>query len=327
MRHRFTPFVILAIALAALNLTGKAQAQLEVSVSLDKKTHVAYEDVVATISVFNRAGRDIILAGPSGASWMEFFIKNDKDQLMGSIRPMTVGNRILKAGDTFTQTVVISDHYRLNKYGHYRVSGGAYFPTQKRFYRSREASLVITEARTFWTKSIGVPANYSGAGAVRKYELMTFQDYNSSQVYLRIRDQETSIVLTTYPLGRLIPFRDPQVSLDPGNRLHVLFMTGPNIYRHVIVQPDGVVATSVEYKAGRTDPTLTVAKDGTVRVRGGLLLEDGSRPLDATDVPVASGHSFIDPLGGKTGSPGTGGSSSPGSSTAGRSLSDRPPGL
>ena len=33
--------------------------------------------------------------------------------------------------------------------------------------------------------------------------------------------------LKTFPLGLLIPFRDPQVTMDRGNRLHALFMTGP----------------------------------------------------------------------------------------------------
>ena len=327
MRHRFNPFVFLVFGVAALGFSGVAQAQLEISVQMNKKTHVAHEDVTATVSVFNRAGRDVILDGPNGNSWLEFFIKNQKDEMMGSIRPITVGKRILKAGDTYTTTVVMSDHYRLSRYGTYRVSAGAYFPSQRRYYRSREVTAVVTEARVFWSKTVGVPSGYSGAGAARKYELMTFQDYNSSHVYLRMRDQETSIVLTTFPLGRLIPFRDPQVSLDPGNRLHALFMTGHDIYRHVIVQPDGVVAASVEYKAGRADPTLTIAKDGTVRVRGGMLLEDGSQPLAKTDVPAGTGHSFVDPLGGKPGGSVTGGTPTGSSSGGGRSLSDRPPGL
>ena len=74
MRQRIKPHIFLMVGLAVLNFVGTADAQLEVSITLDKDTYVVHEDILATITVFNRAGRDIILDGP-GTSWMEFYVK------------------------------------------------------------------------------------------------------------------------------------------------------------------------------------------------------------------------------------------------------------
>ncbi len=328
MPHIFSsPFRALAVAAFALLAASPIQAQLEVSLSLDKDTYVAHEDTIATVRVLNRAGRDIILNGPSG-SWLQLQIKDPAGRTLtphgGALKAQPM---VLRAGQTLTEEVILNHHFSIGRYGRYEVSAAAYFPQQKQFYETGGQRFQITEARKFWSKSVGVPAGYPGAGTIRQFELLTYQDVNRSTVYVRIRDESSGAVLVTFPLGTLIPFKDPQVTVDGGNRLNVLFLTAPDAYRHIIVAPDGSVPSYQDYRgAAESRPSMMIAEDGGIRIRGGapLLTAAESAAVDSSgDGPSGrSGPGFANPLGeGSTAAPPATGSA------GGRTLSERPPGL
>ena len=58
-------------------------------------------------------------------------------------------------------------------------------------------------------------------------------------MYVRIREERTGRVLATYTIGRLVLQQEPQATLDGDSNLHAFFLTGPKMYRHIVIDPDG----------------------------------------------------------------------------------------
>ena len=65
-------FLIISMSLAVIFITQKADAQLIVEMKLPKTHYLSYESMVANVTVYNRAGDDLILGGPKGKGWMTF---------------------------------------------------------------------------------------------------------------------------------------------------------------------------------------------------------------------------------------------------------------
>jgi len=57
-----------------LLFAAKAEAQIQVDLKFKRLQYIAYEPVVATLSITNLAGRDIDLHNADGQSWLGFEI-------------------------------------------------------------------------------------------------------------------------------------------------------------------------------------------------------------------------------------------------------------
>ncbi|MGK0184761.1 MAG: hypothetical protein ACI9R3_000535 [Verrucomicrobiales bacterium] len=263
--------VITAMA-AALCLISSATAQLMVDLKLNKNLYVAYEPVNAEITVSNRAGRDIVLGGPAGSSWLSFDVATDQGDpiLPAGARPVA-GSTVLGAGKSHTINVSLGKFYPLGTPRNYRVKASVYFSGTSQYIGSRPRLFGVTEARTVWQQVIGIPRGKPGGGGYRHYSLLIFRDTQRTLLYVRVRDQKTKRVLASYSLGRIIEVRDPQATIDGDNRLHVLFLGAPRTFSHKVIDYGGETLLSDVYRSEGRAPQLMLGNTGKVQVMGGAI--------------------------------------------------------
>src|ERR1700745_2474198 len=80
-----------------LLFVAKSEAQIQVDLKFKRLQYIAYEPVVATLSITNLAGRDIDLHDADGQSWLGFWINGSEGQ---PVAPMSAesGQPSLKIG-------------------------------------------------------------------------------------------------------------------------------------------------------------------------------------------------------------------------------------
>src|SRR3954469_20509271 len=71
-------------------IAAKAEAQIQVDLKFKRLQYIAYEPVVATLSITNLAGRDIDLRDADGQSWLGFEVTGNEGQPVG---PISAENR------------------------------------------------------------------------------------------------------------------------------------------------------------------------------------------------------------------------------------------
>lgn len=270
--------------LLALNAAPRAAAQLQVSLQMNKTHYVAYEPVLATVTIANRAGKDIILGDANGRGWLTFNVDmiggNPILPYAGEPRPQP---KVLGAGKALRETFSLGRYYPVGSLGNYQVRANVYFSEFGQYIASNVKAFAITDGNALWEDQIGInvpgrPTSY------RKMSLLSFQEDDKMTLYVRIREEQTGRVLATYALGRLVLQREPQATLDAENRLHAFFLSGPKYYRHIIISPDGEKISEEIYEVkGSSIPELKITDTGRVRVAGGLLF-DPSRPAAPQEV-------------------------------------------
>jgi hypothetical protein len=120
----------------------------------------------------------------------------------------------------------------------------------------------------------GVPPGYPDAGRTRKYTLLQHQDLNRSYLYVRVVDERSGAMVQTVQLGTLTFFREPQYTLDRNNKLHVMFLTVPSIYRYCIINPDGTIDNQTMHReAGDDRPKLYLSAANEVILSGGVVYD------------------------------------------------------
>ena len=307
--HFLAPLAVAFAAVAAIGcMLTQASAQLLVEMKLNKNLYVAYEPIIAEITVSNRAGRDIVLGGPAGASWLNFDVASDHGEpILPSGATPVAGSTVLGAGKSHTLTVSLGKYYALGKPRNYRVKASVYFAGTGQYIGERPQLFGVTKARLIWQQVVGIPRGKPEAGNYRHYSLLIFRDTERTLLYVRVRDQKSKRVLATYSLGRLIEVRDPQATIDGENRLHVLFLGAPRTYSHKVINYGGETLLSDVYKdePGSGSPQLMLSSSGKVQVAGGSV-------NDPTLAAEAAAHAASQE-GGGTDRP--------------RNLSDRPEGL
>ncbi len=288
----FCTFAILALLPAA------AHAQLRVSLAFKRDTFMMYEPVRAEVTVKNVSGTSFVLGGPGGQSWLSFNLTNGDGS---NVAPFNSGrinaeSRVMKPGEELVQPVILNRGFSLSRRGNYVARAQVYFPPLQRYLSTPLKRFNVDDGRVFWERTFKAPE--SQGGGFRKYQLISYSQYDKSRIYLRLRDESLDRVLTTYSLGRAIIHKQPQVTTDAENHLHVLYMGAPKMYVHAEISTNGKVLDRSVYKDPKNNPPrLVQSNTNIVRVSGGVWRDP--------DAPATG--------------PGPGG-------TNVRSLSERPPG-
>ncbi len=272
IRRTGTPFLAAFLVLAAL-LTG-AQAQLIVDLNMGKKVYVAYEPMDVTVTVMNRSGQDIVLAGPNKTSWLSFEIQRDRDLVPPRATIPATKPFLLRDGESMQKKITLNQIYPMGDYGTYQMRASVYLPTFQKFYSSGVKKVNVTSGNKVWKQEYGRRDFATGRANLREYSLLTHNTGSTSELYVRVRDQNNRKVLTTYSIGKLVNVGDPQVTLDRENNLHVLHMGAPRSYAHTIIDGEGKVLKQELYRDGsQSRPSLKINQAGGVRVAGGVPLD------------------------------------------------------
>lgn len=269
---------------AFLLVAGSARAQLDVGFEFDKKTFMTHEPVTGVLTLVNRAGREIVIDGQAGGSWLDFQVLDGRQNLIppvpGAPKPQPV---ILASGAPHRMRVMVNRAYPMGESGLYRVKVRVFFPPIGRHFETRVQTVNIVDGQVMWgPQVVGVPSGYEGAGSYRAFTLLTFfQGAQKRSLYFRLSDHDTGRVRTTFSLGEYMDARPPQPVVDAGSRLHVLHMAAPQQYFYTVIDPTGNVATQTAYREkGLSRPEIVSNASGEVTVMGGVSESEMATPYE-----------------------------------------------
>jgi len=264
----FRPLFVLIVV--SLGLVSSLHAQLEVELKISRRFYLAYEPVIATVTITNLAGRDLLLQDAEGQKWFSFTIVNGEQSPVGprdshyQVSPLTI-----QAGQTLKRTVNLNELYPINDFGLYRVRASIYFADMHKYFSSAPVGIEISEGKLAWQQVVGVPEGQEGAGSYRVISLLTFRLPKENQLYVRIEDREAGIIYCTHAIGRILLAETPQAVLDLQNQVHLLQLVGPRIWAYTRVGLNGEILEQTSYTQLKVAPHLKKLPNGNVIVAGG----------------------------------------------------------
>jgi hypothetical protein len=265
--------MIRSLAFSALFLVAlTAQGQIQVDLKFKRLQYIAYEPVIATVTITNLAGRDIELRDDNDQPWYGFEVTANEGRTLAPLQQAAEPPLKIAAGTSVTRKINLTPLFPVTDLGVYHVRANVFFADFNKFFYARAKVFEVTTARPIWQRTVGDP----GRNGVRTYSLMTNRFPDHTSLYVRVEDKENSLVYSTYSLGRLISFDEPHAEVDRENQLHVLQCSAPRIWSYSVVGLDGRLLKHAIYSQTRSSPQLRRTADGTVAVNGGML-----------DVPVA----------------------------------------
>jgi len=272
------------VALAMLLLAISARAQIQVDLKFKRLQYIAYEPVLATMTITNLAGRDIELRDHKGQPWYGFEVTGGEGRNLPPLpHPAEPALRIA-AGTTVTRKINLTPIFPISDLGVYHVRANVFFADLNKFFYARAKVFEVTNARPIWQRTVGDPT----AAGVRTFSLMSNRFPDHTSLYVRVEDKENNLVYATYSLGRMISFDEPHAEVDRENRLHVLHCSAPRIWSYSVINPDGHLLKHETYSQARTTPRLRRTNDARVAVSGGILDASASPSARNASVPKIS---------------------------------------
>ena len=276
-KHRY--FFVSVFFTLILFVTKESNAQLIVNMNLPKTNYLSYEPMVATVTVYNRAGNDVVLGGPKGRGWMSFDVYRDGQLLSPRSFDGGFETMLLKAGRSVTKKVDINRLYPVADYGSYTINASVYFPPRRSYFSSKKRRVNVTDARAFWKQSFGFSQGRNKLASFRQFSLHEHRESANSALYVRLRETKGTKVYCTFSLGRFINVRKPQATIDAQNRLHVMHMISPRIYSHAKVSPEGAFLGNEYFReTTETRPSLVIDAGVSVKVVGGIAYDPNKAP-------------------------------------------------
>ena len=249
----------------------RAAAQIQVEISLARRTYMLYEPLVATITLTNQAGRDVTFEDLPGKQWFNVEITTLGGQVIQPYDPNYKLNPLtVPAGQTVKRKIDLNPLFPVRELGTHRMRANVYLADADRFFASSFVTFDIAEGQLMWRQDVGVP----GSNDVRQMSLLTFQRPDRLMLYARVRDGENGTnMYTTQALGRILASGGvPQVLLDRENTLHVLQEAMPSAYLYTQISIDGTRLNQQAYnKVGTNRPKLEKSAAGEVGVHGGQI--------------------------------------------------------
>jgi len=280
---------LLLLVACGLFAVVTARAQITVGIAIKERFHILHEPIVATAIVTNLTGRDITLSDTAQYQWFGFRITTEGDRVIPprnlhyNLPPLSV-----KAGETVKRSINLQQLYELGDFGTYRVQATIYYDGLDKFYISRPTHIELTEGRTIWRKTAGVPEGQPSAGQMRLFSLLAHQKGEINTLYIRVEDKDDGSIFCTLPLGRLLDGVPPQAEFDSANNLYIMQLIANRSYVMTKITPNGEFAGQTAYSAPKTRPTLRKTADGALQVIGGRRETAVAQNATAAPVPKLS---------------------------------------
>ena len=254
---------------------GRALAQLEVSLSFERDNYVSLEMIEATVTIKNNVGKDVVLGGPGGSSWLNFQVTDTSGAPASPIRGVSVPNMVVRNGETLQRKFPLERFFYLSESGSYIVRAAAYFPDLEKFNLSRPVRFNVQQPRPpKWQEVFAVP----GERGYRRFQVFTFNDTTKSYVCLSVVDETTKMVMSRTALGSVMVEKEVQPALDAQKHLHLVYMSSPTMYVYQQVDPAGNVTDRKFYLASKGAPKLLKNAEGEVMVQGGQVYDPSQAP-------------------------------------------------
>ncbi len=260
---------VLAVALAGLSVGESIEAQVKATLGMSKKEYIAHEPVVATVTLTNNAGRDLLIHtdGRTTLNWLDFEIKNSRGTALSPLAPLNFGAVTIPAGRSITKSVDLTGTFRVTEPGRFRCKAVIRLPGGAGQFVTNTAYFNVTQGRQVYSQRVGDPAR----GNVREYRLSIHHTSRKSSLYVHLIDIRTGRTMQAFRMGNILTSKTPKATVDRVNNLHVLFLAAPSIYAHGTVTPDGRhLGTKYYNPAPGRKPALATFKNGEVVISGGI---------------------------------------------------------
>ena len=277
-----------SVAAALILSTAFAGAQLVTSLTIDKRTYVAGEPVIAEITITNHSGQPLTLASSRALPWLAIVVTDSQGNPVATRRLNAFGAMKIKTGESLARRVNLTDYFLLDSQGNFAVSAVVRDPSKVVDGASTNRVLFnLNPGRKYWSQRVGVSSD-SGVGK-REFRLLTFVDKQATQLYVQLIDLETGAKLRTFPLGPALMMRKPLITVDGAQRMHVMYLATPAIWVHSQITSDGkLVKRDLYQRASQGDPLLMAYGDGSVRVRNGILFDPKAAATQQETIRKAS---------------------------------------
>lgn len=258
----------LLLFLVLLATIAPAHAQIEVNLQIKRNEWIRHEPLEATVVITNNAGHDIRLEDTENHPWFSFEVIKDNIPVPPYQADYHLEPLVISQGENLKRTVNIANLYAVNEYGSYSVRAAIYFSELKKYFVSEPFKVEITDGRTLWTKSAGVPDTTEGQGGYRSFSTMSFQRPDGLYLYARVENQDTKSTLATYPLGRMASGTEPTAMLGGDNTLYVFHLSSPNTYLLSKIGVNGEWLSQSKWNAPKSRATIRKKPDGSMVVVG-----------------------------------------------------------
>jgi len=257
-----------------------AQAQLTVTLELNRSMYLVDEPIKATLNIKNLAGRDIILEDtPADGPWCLFQIKTVRGGYVPSRKANLSFPPIeIPVGETISRTIDLTELYDINDPSQFRIRACVTFPPTHKQFWSEPALITTDTGKLLWNQTVGVPDGRPSAGAYRTFSVISHQRTDGVFLFAKLEGKEEGIRFACYPLGRVLAAMQPQAQLDDNNNLYVFHAVNDTSY--MLTQID--VATGrmgqAPYKSAIANrqgrPSMRRSRDGQLVISGGIQVTD-----------------------------------------------------
>jgi hypothetical protein len=292
MSQKVSPLAVICSALLAalpfLLAPSAAQAQIQLELKVSRPLYILYEQIIATITITNNAGRDITLEDVGGKQWFSMEVYAHVNQLLSPYdADYKLSSLTIPAGQSVRRQIDLAPLFPIREIGPHRVRANVYLPEFDKYFSSNMTGFDLTDGKTIWRQDVGVPGN----GGMRQLSLLTHRMPTKTMMYVRVRDEDNNIVYGTQPIGRLLTSgREPEAMLDRANQMHVLHLAAPKTFLYTVIGLEGErLDQKVFLEVANSRPILAKTADGGVEVRGGQIQTKAALAMDgspATAAPV-----------------------------------------
>ncbi len=283
------PLRILLLATVLLAAAIPARAQIAVEISIKQQLFIQHEPVLATVTVTNQTGRDIILEDTRQSQWFSFQITGEGDHFVPPRNPdYRLDPLPIRSGETLKRIVNLNELYAIGDFGIYRVRANIYFGGTDKYFSSKPTHIQITEGRIMWRKTAGVPDRMKNAGQTHVFSVLAHQRGEQNVLYIRVEDQDSGTVFCTSPLGRMIDGVTPQMQFDSANNLYILQLVAQRSFVLSKIGVNGEFHGQSHYTAPKERPYLRKQADGSLQLVGGIRQAIAQNPADLPPPPKLS---------------------------------------
>jgi hypothetical protein len=268
------PHLLLALLTLLWPLLTSSNAQLQVEVAVSRSLYIAYEPLIAKVTIHNFSGNSLYLSDSDQTPWFGFQIET-LDGRPVPPRSSKYSNPpiMLRAGEKISRAINLTPIYPIAEFGGYRLRANIHDASRDQFYTSPPITIEITEGKSLFKKTVGVPAGQPGGGGVREISLLSHRLPSSTQLYLRIEDPKSGLIYCTHRLGRIVSYGTPQIELDASNRIHILQNVAPKAFLYSHVGLNGEVLERKTYNQTGKRPGLIKSTNGDLNVIGAVLID------------------------------------------------------
>lgn len=247
------------------------QATVELQITLVRALFLPGEPVEVEVALRNSSGRTLVFS--PNDDWLDMDVYSITSRVgegtkVAQFKPVLVETAFkLESAKAVKTRVEISGAFDLMRPGRYKLTASAGYTGAKTRAIAEPIIFHVTLGAKIWEQEFGVRVEGDAQQETRKYLLQRLTSEKDLRLYATVTDATEANIIRQVPLGRAAGNDSPQAKLDRLNYLHVLHHTGPRLFTHTVVNPQGELLRRATYESpGGPRPGLKHDEDGRVVV-------------------------------------------------------------